>query len=661
MKLRNIILAGALALLAACSPKEKSFDEYPVREGTLEEMSYSPEKTKFALWSPEACEVRVLIYTEGKGGKAEKTIEMKLADDGTWHAEAEGDMAGKFYTFKVRFNGEWLEETPGINALAVGINGQRAAIINMAGTNPEGWTSDKRPAQKDDSDIIIYEMHHRDFSLDSLSGISHKGKYLALTEEGTTTKGGYSTGIDHLKELGVTHVHILPSFDYASVNETKLNEPQYNWGYDPVNYNVPDGSYSTDPFTPSTRIKEFKKMVQALHKAGIRVVLDVVYNHTFNIDNSNFTLTSPGYFYRQKEDGSYANGSGCGNETASQRPMMRKHMIESVKYWAQEYHIDGFRFDLMGIHDIQTMNQIRKALDKIDPTILIYGEGWAAESPQLPFDQLAMKANIMKTPRIAAFSDEMRDGLRGGWRSDKEGAFLIGKPGNEESIKFGLAGAVEHPQIDYDSVNYSKAPWAAQPTQMISYVSCHDDMCLADRLKATMPQAGRQELIRLAKLAETCVLTSQGIPFIFAGDELMRDKHGVHNSYNSPDSVNTIDWRLKADNHDYFEYISRMIKMRRNHPAFHMGSAEKIRKHLEFLPAADDCVITYLLKDNAGGDTWNNIIISLNSNKEPVTIQIPEGRYTIVCRDGQIDEDGLGRIKGSELIVPAQSAIICHD
>lgn len=545
-------------------------------------------------------------------------------------------------------------------AKAVGVNGKRAAVIDLRSTDPEGWANDVRPLLKDYADIIVYEMHHRDFSLDSVSGIRNKGKFLALTELGTTTSQGEKTGIDHLKELGVTHVHILPSYDYASVDESKPDKAQYNWGYDPQNYNVPDGSYSTDPYKPDVRIKEFKQMVQALHKAGIRVVLDVVYNHTFNTEESNFERTVPGYFYRQTKDGKPANGSGCGNETASDRAMMRKYMVESVLYWINEYHIDGFRFDLMGIHDIETMNEIRAAVDKIDPSIFIYGEGWAASAPQLDQEELAMKANIYKMPRIAAFSDEMRDGLRGGWDDDRKGAFLIGQPGHEMSIKFGLVGAVKHPQVINDSVNYSKEPWALQPTQMISYVSCHDDMCLADRLKATMPDATDEERASLHKLAETFVFTSQGVPFIFAGDEMMRDKKGIHNSYNSPDSINTIDWRNKTIHHDVFDYVRELITLRKNHPAFRMGDADKVRQYMEFLPVEGSNLVAFILKDNANGDSWKNIIVAFNSRKEPAKLSIPAGRYTIVCKDGKIKQSGMGQVSGNEIIVPARSAMIIH-
>lgn len=663
MNVKHVIWASIMSTTISCQSVKKeytSFEEYPIPEGKLVEMEYSPIETKFTLWAPTAEEVRVLLYDSGNEGSAYQTLSLEMGEDGIWNTSIKEDLKGKFYTFNVKVNGKWLGDTPGIMAKAVGVNGKRAAVIDLRSTDPEGWANDVRPLLKDYADIIVYEMHHRDFSLDSVSGIRNKGKFLALTELGTTTSQGEKTGIDHLKELGVTHVHILPSYDYASVDESKPDKAQYNWGYDPQNYNVPDGSYSTDPYKPDVRIKEFKQMVQALHKAGIRVVLDVVYNHTFNTEESNFEHTVPGYFYRQTKDGKPANGSGCGNETASDRAMMRKYMVESVLYWINEYHIDGFRFDLMGIHDIETMNEIRAAVDKIDPSIFIYGEGWAASAPQLDQEELAMKANIYKMPRIAAFSDEMRDGLRGGWDDDRKGAFLIGQPGHEMSIKFGLVGAVKHPQVINDSVNYSKEPWALQPTQMISYVSCHDDMCLADRLKATMPDATDEERASLHKLAETFVFTSQGVPFIFAGDEMMRDKKGIHNSYNSPDSINTIDWRNKTIHHDVFDYVRELITLRKNHPAFRMGDADKVRQYMEFLPVEGSNLVAFILKDNANGDSWKNIIVAFNSRKEPAKLSIPAGRYTIVCKDGKIKQSGMGQVSGNEIIVPARSAMIIH-
>ncbi len=663
MKIKGSVFIGLLAtMLIACSPTKKgysSFDEYPVRRDGLTEMEYSPEAVNFALWAPTADEVRLMLFDAGDEGHAYRTIPLKPLKDGTWRITVQGNLLGKFYTFNVKIKNKWQGDTPGINAHAVGVNGKRAAIVDMRATDPAGWSDDVHPPLKSVADVVIYEMHHRDFSVAASSGIKHKGKFLALTERGTKSPDSLSTGIDHLVELGVTHVHLLPSFDFASVDEKHLKDKKYNWGYDPVNYNVPDGSYATDPFNPATRIKEFKEMVMALHKAGLRVVLDVVYNHTFNADESSFERTVPGYFYRYTPDGKLANGSGCGNETASERPMMRKFMIESVLYWMREYHIDGFRFDLMGVHDLETMNEIRRAVNAVDPSVIIYGEGWAAQAPQLPTDSLAMKANVSRMPGIAAFSDELRDGLRGPFDNNAKGAFLAGIAGSEESVKFGLVGAVKHPQVHYDSVNYSKAPWAAQPTQMISYVSCHDDMCLVDRLKASVPGITPEELVKLDKLAQTAVFTSQGIPFIYAGEEMMRTKKGVHNSYKSPDSINAIDWHLKAVHADVFAYYKGLIALRKAHPAFRMGSADLVRKHLEFLPVEGSNIIAFRLKGHANGDALNDIIVVLNARKELAKITVPRGKYIVFCKNGLINvRGGLGSVYGPEIYIPAQSALI---
>ena len=637
MKTQKTILTGLLAAMLPAAAWAQTFNE----------ADYTPEQTTFRLFAPDnAKTVKLRIYKAGHKGRPERTVTMERTAADTWTATVTGNLMGRFYTFDTGRG-----ECAGIFAKAVGVNGQRAAIIDMDKTDPAGWNDDRRPVVKSPADLVIYEMHHRDYSIDASSGIANGGKFLALTDP---------KAIAHLKELGVNAVHILPSFDYASVDETRLSTPQYNWGYDPVNYNVPDGSYSTDPYKPETRIREFKQMVQALHKAGIRVILDVVYNHTFNIDGSNFQRTYPDYFYRKTADGKYSDGSGCGNETASERDMMRRFMVESVLYWIDEYHIDGFRFDLMGCHDIETMNAIRKAVDEVDPTIFIYGEGWSAGSCALPTEQLGLKANMKAMPGIAAFSDELRDALRGPFSDDTKGAFLAGKPGEEESIKFGIAGAIEHPQVDMSKVNYSTEAWASQPTQMISYVSCHDDMCLTDRLRASIPGITTDELIRLDMLAQTAVLTSQGVPFILSGEEMLRDKKGVHNSYNSPDSINRLDWNNMERYPQVMDYYKNLTRLRRNHPAFRLGSADLVRRHLEFLPTQPG-LVAFRLKDYAGRDDWRNIIVILNAAKQQRKVTIPQGNYTIVCHEGKIDENGLSTFSGSEATVSAQSAMILND
>ena len=633
--MKQLIFAGLLSLLF---PKS-------VTAQTFQEVNYTPEKTQFALFAPnDAKRVTLRIYEEGQGGKAVKTVKMKRTADEQWTTTVRGDLMGKFYTFDVG-----LGECPGVFAKAVGVNGKRGAIISLPATDPEGWSSDTRPVTKSPADLVIYEMHHRDFSI-ARSDARYKGKFLALTEP---------WAISHLKELGVNAVHILPSYDYGSIDETRLSDNKYNWGYDPVNYNVPEGGYSTDPYRPDVRIREFKQMVKALHDAGIRVILDVVYNHTYDIEHSNFQRTYPDYFYRLTDQRQYSNGSGCGNETASDRPMMRKFMLESVKYWINEYHIDGFRFDLMGVHDIETMNQIRQMVDQIDPTIFIYGEGWSAGTCAYPQEKLAMKAHIPQMPGIAAFSDELRDALRGPFSDDTMAGWL-GRQNETESIKYGIAGAITHPQVDMSKVNYAKEPWALEPTQMISYVSCHDDMCLVDRLKASIPGITTEELIRLDLLAQTAVFTSQGVPFMLSGEELLRDKKGVHNSFESPDEINHLDWSNKAKYPQVFDYYKSLIALRQHHPAFRLGNADLVRKHLEFLDMPEG-LIAYRLKNYAGRDDWRDIIVILNASKTDQEVTIPEGTYTVVCCDGQINEQGLGTLQGPKAVVDAQSALIIHN
>ena len=620
-------------MLSACDSGQTSFQ--------FDEMTYSPSETVFKLFAPADAQCLVVV--------GDDTLQMKQMADTLWIATAKGDHKGQTYQFLV--DGQ---ASPGVFAKAVSVNGEKGVVVDLRDSDPEGWTSDK-PVRRLPQDIVVYEMHHRDFSINQPLA-QHPGKFLALTE---------SWAIEHLKQLGINAIHILPSYDYGSVDETRLNEPQYNWGYDPVNYNVPEGGYSTDPYDPLCRIREFKQMVQALHQAGIAVILDVVYNHTYDIDHSNFQRTYPDYYYRGD-----SNGSGCGNETASEKPMMRRFMIESVKYWINEYHIDGFRFDLMGCHDIETMNAIRQAVDEIDPNIFIYGEGWSAGACALPNELLGMKANIPQMPRIAAFSDDMRDALRGPFSDDTVEGWLGRSAVSDceadmnllkESLKAGIAGMIAHPQVDYSKVNYSSAPYALEPTQMMAYVSCHDDMCLVDRLKASISGITEEELIRLDLLAQTAVFTSQGVPFMLSGEELLRTKQGVHNSFESPDSINRLDWQNKERYPQVFDYYKNLIALRKAHPAFHLGTADLVRLHLEFLTVENDFVVAYRLKDHAGSDEWQDIIVILNADKSPVTVDIPKGRYSVVCCDGKIDEQGLGEVTGSKVQVSPQSALIIHN
>ena len=663
MKYLKIILASTILSIALLSFKSiktiYSFDDYPVYNGNDLGVTYSPSKTTFKIWAPTANAVKLRLYATGDGGAPTQTIQLNKSDQGVWELTINQDLKDQYYTFQVNINGKWLQERPDIYAKAVGVNGKRGMVVDLPSTDPKDWNNDKKPALKNFTDILIYELHIRDLSISPNSGIQHKGQFLGLTETGTKSPNGESTGLDYIKSLGVTHVHLLPSFDFNSIDETKPNE-KYNWGYDPLNYNVPEGSYATDPYNGNVRIREFKQMVQSLHASGLRVILDVVYNHTADT-SSNFNQFVPGYFYRHTAKGAYSNATACGNETASENAMMRKYMIESVVYWAKEYHLDGFRFDLMGVHDIETMNEISAALHKIDPTIFIYGEGWTAGSSPLAEDLRAVKKNASKLDKIAVFNDDMRDGIKGGWSDVKSKGFVSGAVGKAESVKFGIVGSTQHAQIDYNKVNYSKVPWAAEPYQSINYVSCHDDNTLFDRLKISNPDVSEVDLIKMDKLANAIVLTSQGVPFLHAGAEMLRTKQGVANSYNSPDSINQIDWSRKAKYKAVVDYYKGLIELRKNHPAFRMPSTQMIQTHLNFLDTKDPNIIAYRISGDANGDAWKNILVIFNGNTTDKKINIPTGSWTLATDGNTINEKGIKQVSAGEIAIPATSAYILYE
>ena len=660
------LLACSCAAGAAAqtnSTYDAQFIDWPVYNGNDLELTVDNSGTHFKLWSPKAKEARVNLYDNGHTGKAYQTLPMKFdASTGTWSASVPEKLYGKFYTFQINNGSKWLNETPGVWAKAVGVNGRRAAIIDFGSTDPDGWSADKGPEVKNFSDVIVYEMHHRDMSMHPSSGIANKGKFLALTEEGTLSPEGLKTGIDHLKELGVTHVHILPSYDYNSVDETNLQNNTYNWGYDPQNYNAPEGSYSTNPSDPATRVREMKEMVKALHDAGIGVIMDVVYNHTAENDGSNFELTAPGYYHRHWDDGRYSDASGCGNETASDLRQMRDYIINSTKYWADEYHIDGFRFDLMAIHDTETMNQVAAELKKIDPSIFVYGEGWTAGDSPLQPERRALKENVSKMENIAVFSDDIRDAVKGHYTDASDRGFATGKPGLEETVKIGIVAATNHPQVNYKKGNNSKFPYAKSPEMIVNYVSCHDDLCLTDKLRKSMAGEPEENLLAADKLAQTIVFTSQGTPFMFAGEEVFRDKKGVHNSFNRPDSINAIDWSNKARYRDLFDYYQGLIALRKAHPAFRMTSAQDIAKNLRFDKIDSQKtpnLISYSLLNNANGDSWKEIKVVFNGASKDQTVDIKKGEWKIVAADGKISPTGdLGATQGGKMSLPPYTALI---
>lgn len=594
-----------------------------------DECVYNPDATVFTVWAGEASDVELRLYDEPLGGEAE-TVKMRPVKDGFWQVGVRGDQQGRFYTFRTFSGGRWNLEAPGIFARAVGINGERAAVIDFEKTNPEAWDEDVRPPF---GAPVVYELHHRDFSINPSSGVAHPGKFLALTEPATLSPDGLATGISHLKELGVTHIQILPSFDYGSIDELTLDQGRYNWGYDPKNYNVPEGSYSSDPADPAVRIKEFKQMVQALHRAGLRVIMDVVYNHTYETEGCALGRIVPDYFYRHLPDGTLSNGSGCGNETASEKEMMRRFMVESVRYWVDEYHVDGFRFDLMGIHDIETMNAIRAALPD---DILVYGEGWAASAPALPFGQLAMKANMAAIPGVGAFSDDIRDALVGSpFNSDP--AFAAGAPLFKERLEAAIEGS---------------RSWTGRPLQQICYVTCHDNYCLRDRLALSCPGASEEELLKMDKLAQTAILTAQGIPFIFAGEEVFRTKGGDENSYRSPDSVNAIDWHNKKVYNDLFRYYSALVHFRTEHPRF-WPSLDGPDPEVTFLDAPEGVV--YFRIDAADG---SRLWVALNGSRRPVPVKAPEASFSIIVTDGLAGLDLPGTGGGTIRVEPLEALVL---
>lgn len=631
-KLRVItIVSFFLMMVFGCNQSKINPDDpstFPVYNGNDLGVNYTPEKTQFKIWAPTAQKVILSIYSKGIGGEKTSEHQLKPAEKGTWEITIDQDLEGKFYTYKTMVGDKWRNEVPGPYAKAVGANGMRAMVVHLEKTNPKGWKNDKRPPLSSFSDIVLYELHIRDISIHKNSGIVHKGKFLGLTETGTTSPNGLATGIDHIKEMGVTHVHLLPAFDFRSIDETNLDKNEYNWGYDPQNYNVPDGSYSTNPYNGAVRIKEFKQMVKAFHDAGIRVILDVVYNHVGSTQEQSFEQIVPGYYFRFNENGTFSNASGCGNETASERPMMRKYMIESVKYWVNEYHLDGFRFDLMGVHDVNTMNLLAEELHEIDSTLFIYGEGWTAGGSPLPEPKRAIKANMPKIYGVAAFSDEIRDGIKGHWNNLKTRGFVSGKEGMEESVKFGVVAATQHPQVNYLAVNYTDTPWSKSPKQTINYVSCHDNNTLWDKLMISAPKSSAAERKRMAKMANTIVLTSQGVPFLHAGVEFLRTKHEVENSFESPDSINWIDWGLKEKNRDVVEYYKGLVKMRKEHPAFKMPTTDMIATHLGFMNL-EPGMVGYTITGNANNDEWKEILVIFNANKKAKTLDLGPEAWTM--------------------------------
>ncbi len=657
-----LLVLTAPTLTAAKKRPAESFPltTYPVYNGPDLGLTFDRAgRGTLRVWAPTAEALRLRLYAAGEGGTPTATHELTRSTAGTWTLALPAGTTG-FYTVQATIKARAMAEVCEPYARAVGVNGHRAAWLDPATAAPDGWADDLRPKPGAPTDIVVGEASVRDLSIASNSGIQHKGQYLGLTEENTTGPAGMRTGLSHLLELGITHLHLLPTYDFAAIDESRPPAPDhYSWGYDPLNYFVPEGSYATDARDPAARIREYKQLVQALHDHQLRVIADVVFNHVADAGTSAFEQLVPGYYFRHNPDGSYSNATACGNEVASERPMVRKLIVDCVSYWARAYHVDGFRFDLMGVLDLETMRAVRVALDQQDHSIFVYGEGWAAGPSPLPEAQRAVKANVVRLPRIAAFGDELRDGVKGHYARQAEGGFAGGQPGLAESVKFGIVGATQHPQIDYAQVNYSKAPWASQPGQAINYVSCHDDRILWDKLVVAHPTLPEADLIKLDVLSNTIVFTSQGIPFLPIGDEFLRTKKGASNSYNLPDSINQIDWARKAKYRPVFEFYRQLLALRKAHPAFRLPTQELIAQHLYFLPGVPAGTIAYQLLDHAGGDQWQTITVLLNGTGQAARVPVPAGRYSVVLRGMEINQRGLGPVVSSSTVeVPAYSALV---
>lgn len=633
--------------------------DYEVYTGNDLGAVYSPKMTRFKVWAPEAESVKLNLYKQGEGDNLIEQHIMKKSANGTYVFEKQGDCNGIYYTYTVVNHGEEQEAVDPYTK-AAGVNGQRGMVINLAKTNPQDFELDGYRNPEHITDAIIYEGSVRDFTMDESSGVFHNGKFLGLTEANTTNHFGEATALDYISGLGVTHVQILPAFDFETVDE-KNQKAQYNWGYDPDNYNVPEGSYAVSPYDGAVRIQEMKQMVLALHSRGIGVIMDVVFNHTYRRDDSNLQKIVPGYYYRSDETG-YTNGSGCGNEVASDRPMVQKLIVDSLIYWAKEYHIDGFRFDLMGVLDIDTMNVIAERLKEIRPDIYLYGEGWNGGPSSLAEEKRAFKASAKKMPGIGMFNDDIRDTIKGSVFYDDHLGFVNGGTHLENALRYGITGAVAHPQVDYDA--YGSKPWAKEPGQSINYVSCHDNYTLWDKLSVSCPEASEEKKKAMNRLCAAIVFTSQGVPFIQAGEEFLRskplpEKKGfAENSYNMPDAVNSIKWDNIHEYPDMIAYYKGLMALRKAHPVFRMQSEAEMTQNLCFLSDTPENVVAYLLKGKGADDTPENILVIFNGNDEEILYNLPEGKWKILVDDKTAGADGKKNISEKTDVEPLSALVL---
>ena len=581
---------------------------------------------------------------------------MTKGRDGVWTKTAFGDLDGVYYTYVMTYDGI-EQETVDIYARSVGVNGAMGMILDTAACSPAGWNKQDYVPLERYTDACVYELHVRDFSVDKSGNFCYKGRFLAFIENGLVNAAGDSIGIDHIKELGVTHVQLMPIFDYERIDETDLLKPQFNWGYDPRNFNAPEGSYSTNPYDGRARVSELKRLVYALHKSGIGVIMDVVYNHTFATADSCFNKTYPKYYYRLwGENGEFfSNGSGCGNEFATERKMARKFIVDSLCYWASEYKIDGFRFDLMGLYDIETLNEIHKKLREINPNVILYGEGWTGGDSPLGWGSRAMKLNARNTPGYGFFSDDFRDTVKGNNFENKDRGYVNGASGNEDYVREVICGRVPHPQIP----NLEKFAWTDNPRQSVNYVEAHDNLTLWDKLYYTNSTDSFEKRIKMDKLAAAMVFLAQGIPFIQAGQEFLRSKPfpgGTafdHNSYRSPDAINSLKWDRKSEFKDVVDYYRGLIAFRKAHSAFRMDKGTDVREHMYFIDKLPQHVVGFVL---SGDNEFEEIVVFFNPNDYPVTLHA-FGKYEVYIEDGKAGTEVLRTVE-DDYTVKAISAIV---
>ena len=616
--------------------------------------TYTPEKTTFRVWAPTADAVTLNLYGSGTPGTDDlvEQLPMTAYVNGTWIAEKEGDLNGTYYTYLVSVGGNENEACDPY-ARATGVNGKRAMVLDLSSTNPKGWENDTNPnAGMTYNDAIIYELHVRDLSSDESSGIQNTGKFLGLTETGTTTASGIPTGLDHMKDLGITHLHLLPVYDYASVDETKSDKPQFNWGYDPENYNVPEGSYSTDPYNGAVRVSEMKQMVKTLHDNQISVIMDVVYNHVYNASDFCVNQIVPGYFSRVDADGKYSNGSDCGNDTASERSMVRKYIVDSVKYWADEYHIDGFRFDLVGLIDTETINEVVTEVHKTHPDVIFYGEGWTMDTAVTKDGyKMTTQPNSTDVPGFAFFSDTLRDALKGHVFYTTRKGYVSGAADLADTVKGCFLGQADD--------------WCTTPSQSINYASCHDNMTLLDRITKSTPGASKEDPIRMNKLSAAIYMTAQGIPFLQAGEEMLRakiDASGdfVENSYNSPDSVNSIKWDTLEDEayQNVYNYYKGLIAFRKAHAALRLTNADDVNANITSVDGLDDNVLAFRINGGVNGETSDGIFVIFNPNNAATSVTLPDGAWDVCVDADHAGTEALTTVSGSVSVEPISAMVL---